>query len=271
MFKIRDIQLGTEYTDTDLANALMDVVAYSYGDRIGDGGYDIATIPAEGAADSGVVAMGPIVLATRPDATMFITDYASGKMGVVPLSTAEATFVTNNAALMARIATLLGYADYVVYTLTHPASGEQSRLVWSVMNFDFGTSRGETAVKVYTDNAADTTYRGIYHSPDTSAALFTAINTEGLGNMTAPNGIVAWNVTQVRIPLEYYLTDTQNVQDAARKTVQYNAIHSDEQDAVMTQAFGSVAALVGSLSVFGDSVKNVTERYNSVTQYIPRP
>lgn len=272
MFKLRDIQLSGEFTDTELSNALVSAVVYTYGDRCGECGYDIAPIPQGGADDVGTVLMGRVVVATRPDATMLVTEYTSGKMGVIPMSAEEVNFVQANTGLMQRIATLLGYSDYVVYTMTAPSVDERSRLVQTVRGFSYATLTDSYVVEHYEHTSgAPVNVSGIYHSVDTSAKLFDAITTPGLGSRAAPNGVVLWTSTQVRIPMEYYLTDVQNVQDASRKAVQLNRAHSDAQDAVMTEAFSSVAALVGSLSVFGDSVRSVTERYNNVTQYIPRP
>lgn len=271
MFKLRNIQLGDEFTDVELSNALMSVVTYTYGDRFMDRGYDIAATPSEGASDSGSISVGPVVIANNPDATLLVTDYASGKMGVISTSAAEAAFVQENPALMQRIATLLGYSDYVIYVLTQLVEGQQSRTAFSSITFDFGTNTGSVTVTGFTRAYDSDPSRGIYHSPDTPAKLYTVLSGATISGMIAPNGLVKWSWAEFQIPLAYYITDMQNVQDAAMKAVKMNAAHSDAQDAAMTQAFSSVAALVGSLSVFGDTVKNVTERYNNITQYIPRP
>lgn len=268
MFKLRDMQLSGDFTDTDLSNALMSVVTYTYGDRFNNYGFDIAPTPAEGAGDSGNVYLGPTMLVATPDATILVTEYASGAMGVIPMSSAEAAFVQANASLMQRIATLLGYSDYDVYVYTTPDDSHRNRQSYTELYYDFAALEGKSTVRKNIQSSAN---RGIYHPANTLPALFTNVNTEGIGDVTAPNGVAVWYGTQARIPLEYYLTDIQNVQDAARKAVQLNAAHADDQVATMTEALASVAALVGSLSVFGDTVKSVTDRYNNVTQYIPRP
>jgi hypothetical protein len=267
MFKLRDILLSGEFTDNELSNALIGVATYTYRDRTGDCGYDIAATPEEGASDTGVVHVGRVVIiASAPDATMLITDYASGKMGIVPMSAEEDAFVRANPVLMTRIAALLGYSDYLVYGLTTPDTGYRSRLVWQMMSYNYATGQGYITLEKYESGSRAS---GVYHPDGTPNALF--ITVDEANPRVAPNGVVKWNPSQMRIPEEYYLTDMQNVQDVARRAVQLNAAHSDAQDAVMTEAFADVTALVGSLSVFGDSVKAVTDRYNKVTQYIPRP
>lgn len=270
MFKIRSLGLQEEYTQAQLANALIANVVYTYGDRRDKCGYDIATIPAGGDPEPGVTAMCDVVICVRPDATMFITDYATGKLGVVPLSNDEATFVAANASLMSDIADLMGYDDYVVYTLQKPAAGEQSRILWFVVSRDWEHQTDSVVIKRYTDAAEDTD-RGIFTAPGAIKALFTLMNTPGMGDFNTPNGIVLWTAAQIRVPVEYYDTDFQNVQDVARQAVLLNMAEANGKFDTTTAALAASVELIGTLSVFGNTVKDVTARYNNISQYIPRP
>lgn len=270
MFRLRDLELPKGYTDGQLANALIANVVYTYGDRRDKCGYDIAQIPAEGEPESGVTAMCDVVICARPDATMFITDYASGKLGIVALSDLEAQFVAANPELMADIATLMGYDGYVVYQLQKPATGEQSRILWFVVSRNWEHLTDSVAIKRYADGGADKN-RGIFTAPGAAKALFTFMNTPGMGEFNTPNGIVLWTAAQIRVPVEYYDTDFQNVQDVARQAVLLNKDDADDKMTNVTTTLVAINALVGSLSVFGNTVKEVAEGYSRACQYIPRP
>lgn len=268
MFKLRDIVLPNGYTTGQLANALMDTVVYTYGDRFTREGADIATVPGEGESDTGVVQTGRTAVFAKPDATMLITDYATAHMGVVPFSTAESQFVAENSDLMADIATLLGYTDYVVYQYTAVHAGSRMRFIWFEVGRDFTSSTDLTNIrKVFSENSS----HGMWTAPGADLQMYKEIAMPDMASMLAPNAIVIWDTYRARVPFEYYITDMQNVQDAARQAVAQNAKAVQQQIEVITTAFGSMADLVGNLSVFGNTVKDVANRYNNVSQYIPRP
>lgn len=268
MFKIRDIVLPNDYTDAELANALMATVAYTYGDHITDQGFDISTIPGEGETETGTTVAGVAVVCASPDATMFITDVTSGKMAIVPFSADELAYVNAHSDLMSDIAELLGYSDFIVYQYYPVDVGEEARAVWSSMNYQWGSNTTVMTLNHYTNNSHD---KGIYIATGATKQMYNTVAIPGFGNGLAPNGVVRWSGTQVWTPLEFYLTDMQNVQDAARKAVARNAQSTDERFTAITQSYANIAELVGSLAVFGNTVKDVTQRYNNVAQYIRRP
>lgn len=269
MFKIRDISLSDNYTDGDLANALMAVVTYTYGDRMLDFGYDIVDVVAEGESDSGYIDIKPTVLCRVPDATIFVTEHATGKMGVIPMSSAEAQFIHDHQTVIADIAKLLGYPGYIVYSYVEVTSGKRSRFAKATTMYNFSTGQGATIVA----GNSDTYARGIYVPDVNYPILFRRFSEVGFTaeDQAIANGVVLLNSSAARIPLEYYLTDMQNVQDAARAAVAGNKRDAEAKFDAVTQVYANIASLVGSLAVFGNTVKDVTERYNSVTQYIPRP
>lgn len=270
MFRLRGIQLPTDYSDAELALALTKVVTYTYGDRLENEGFDIAAVPSESATDAGIVIIGPTVLSVKPDATMLATDYASGKMAVIPFSDDERAFVDANASLVQRIAQLLGYAEYVKYEFVTIAEGERGRHNYTYKNYDWGTNTTNDVVgHTYVSHGSQVV--GLFRPGGSAKALYTLVNTPGIGDVAAPVGVLQWSATSVYIPYAFYVTDTQNVQDAARKSVTYSAKQQDDRFDNTNAALASMAALVGSMSVFGNTVKDVTNSYNTVTQYIPRP
>jgi len=266
MFRLRDISLGDGYTSGELANELMKHIVYTYGDRVEDAGYVFDTIPAEGAERTGWMYVGACMLCTRPDATMLVTEYASGKMGIIPFTQSERNFVEAHGDLMQDIAQLLGYTDYVVYSYVQVSEGEEARLAVGVKKFSYPNNTSITY-----NHAEASNLRFIYIPEGQPKAMFTTVNTPNIGNVVAPNGVTGWVSNNVTVPLEYYLTDIQNVQDAARSAVASNKALADGQVETLTTALANVASLLGGLSVFGNTVKDVADRYNSITQYIPRP
>lgn len=261
MFKLANLSLPLNYTDEELANAMTAVVTYTMGDKIEQCGYDIHAIPAEGAADTGATVVRTAVIMQNPQATLLVTINGTRTMGVIPLSSDEADYVASHSDLVSRIATLLGYNAYVVFQYAAPTAAERSRFVWAATYRDWATD--SNVFELQSSAIADATH-GVWTAPNTEKAMFSVA-----GN--APNGVVNWSSSQVRLPLEYYITDMENVQDASRLAVTVNRTHCDEQAEVTTEVLAGVTELVGSLSVFGNSVKDVTQRYNAVTRYIPRP
>lgn len=96
------------------------------------------------------------------------------------------------------------------------------------------------------------------------------------------------NYTAATLPMTVYITDDQcwaTVNDAINvmQQAELTGIEANVDDlqshyqtidgdiSTLKSGFSAVTALVADLSVFGNSVRQVTERYNAITQYIPRP
>lgn len=270
MFKLADVPTNVEYTDKTLADALLQVVEYTYGDRFGMFGYDIADIPAEGATDVGVTSVKETVLTTIPDATMFVTDFATGKLGVIPFTETEAAFVSGNQTIMSMIADILGYDDYVVFTYVTLTEGKRNRIVYGDAYCEWATGTNYLGLKTVVDTGLA---RGIWVADPMQPKLFRPFASEGFFGFeqVAGNGVMHENNFTLRVPLEFYLTDMQNIQDMAKFTLLSNKADSDAADAALALAMGNAAEMIGSLSVFGNTVKDVAQRYNTISQYIPRP
>lgn len=270
MFKLRDIVLPDSYDQGVLANALIKTVTYTFGDRFGKFGYDLMDKTAEGESETGITDVKTVALTHVVDATILVTEYASGKMGVIPLSSDERTFVDAHQELMSAIAALLGYDDYIVYQYTAVTSGKQSRLAYDVCYYDWSNN---AAVDFLNHQVDYYDSRALWHPSNAPTTLFRRFDDTGFfgTDKVAANGIVRGNNYQLFIPMEYYMTDMQNVQDAAMKAVRDNKLVSDGQVEALTTALSGCASMIGSLAVFGNSVKDVADRYNSITRYIPRP
>lgn len=272
MFKLRNIQLDAGFTPADLAQQLVSNVVYTYGDRVVPCGYEIVDIPGEGESESGTTLIKDTVLCAKPDATMLATEYSTGYLAVIPFSSDEVTFAGANGTLLAAIAQLLGYQDYVVYS-AHNTNGKRGHHAWTNACYDWATDTPNFAIskQLVTTSLAN---RILWYAPNASPAMFIPIESEevvGPTEQVAPNAVLQWRTGQIRIPMEYYLTDMQNVQDAARQAVLLNAAVNKDQFDTLTTAYGAMAGMLGNISVFGNTVKDVTERYNNITQYIPRP
>lgn len=114
-----------------------------------------------------------------------------------------------------------------------------------------------------------------------SARMSANVNTRGNNIKPSAWFYISNSYDGAVLPLNVYITDDQcwaTVNDKIN-AMQQAKIGSMDGDIAqvggnvetLTLAFAGVADLVGTLSVFGNSVKEVTTKYNNVTQYIPRP
>lgn len=269
MFKLRDITLPDQYTDADLAHALSAVVTYTYGDRVALHGFDIVTVPGEGESETGALAINTCYVTVLPDATLFVTNYATGKLGVVPATEAESTFVNANATLMARIAQLMGYDDYVVYQWYRPGGSEHARLSWVTMAYNYADAQHPVLTGAGVSSPADA-HCGILKASTDSKEMFSRVNGPSIGSAVVANGISLWGGQFFIIPEPYYMTDLQNVQDVCRKSV---AVNGDDIDALIA-ANSTLRGVIESTVIFGSTFKSVVQSNDAMdrmSQYLPRP
>lgn len=118
-----------------------------------------------------------------------------------------------------------------------------------------------------------------------AARLETAISVDA-SNPDAKINPPAWfyitsGYTAACVPLPVYITDDQcwaTVNDRINELQQEMLTDLAGTDTALTtdvaslvEGYSTIVSLVGSLTVFGNTVKEVTDRYHTVTQYIPRP
>jgi hypothetical protein len=266
----------------DVPIALRDAIMYSYADavRLADIRYNDGTKWVQGFVQ-------PMLFASAPQAhdvsiaacCVTVYDGTTNKLGII-FGSSDAEYNTYKAMMDSQgmrqaIADAFGYHDAIL--ITGPVGDARV----------YAASAGEND---YRQSAVIPTYSTLYVSdvnwrtvdkaakPDIATVIGSPFPGEDL---TIRNPVMLWtasNGVRFSTPIEHFYTDLENVATINTKcdTILGQRVKDvkssiDGQIETLTTAFGSVAELIGTLSVFGNTVKDVTNKYNTISQYIPRP